>query len=279
MNNLNNISFDYLTKLNKNKTNYSSKNLDSMRKKFSSYASKEKDYNIIEKNKELEKKREYYNNQKKIHKKKNNYKKNNRIKEQNLNGFNLRQNNLIKNKKEIIKDQKFINHSKINSSVNFNHINKTNAQNEYIHKHHYSNNFNIMINTNKINTNNINVLNKNYSTSTNRPIFNLIKNLREKIKKEKEKIKINSELRSSKKLKSMKTLPINNNSLNYLKQNKLNNKITKKNLKYISEYNNNLKEEKRIKKNCLSDVNEKIIEEIKYSNYGINTIYKDEIKE
>ena len=124
-----------------------------------------------------------------------------------------------------------------------------------------------------------NVLNKNYSTSTNRPIFNLIKNLREKIKKEKEKIKINSELRSSKKLKSMKTLPINNNSLNYLKQNKLNNKITKKNLKYISEYNNNLKEEKRIKKNCLSDVNEKIIEEIKYSNYGINTIYKDEIKE
>ena len=279
MNNLNNISFDYLTKLNKNKTNYSSKNLDSMRKKFSSYASKEKDYNIIEKNKELEKKREYYNNQKKIHKKKNNYKKNNRIKEQNLNGFNLRQNNLIKNKKEIIKDQKFINHSKINSSVNFNHINKTNAQNEYIHKHHYSNNFNIMINTNKINTNNINVLNKNYSTSTNRPIFNLIKNLREKIKKEKEKIKINSELRSSKKLKSMETLPINNNSLNYLKQNKLNNKITKKNLKYISEYNNNLKEEKRIKKNCLSDVNEKIIEEIKYSNYGINTIYKDEIKE
>ena len=279
MNNLNNISFDYLSKINKKKTNNSSKNFDTIRKKFGSYLSKEKDNNMAENNKELEKKREYYNNQKKIHKKKHNYKKNNRIKEQNLNGFNLRQNNLMKSKKEIIKKQKFISHSKINSSINFNHINKPNAPYEFIHKHHYSNNFNVMINTNKISNNSINLLNKNYSTSSNRPIFNLIKNLREKIKKEKEKLKLNSELRSSKKLKSMKILPINNNSLNHLKQNKLHNNKTKKNIKNISEYNDNYKEGKKVKKNCLSDVNEKLIEEIKNSKYDINTIYKDELKE
>ena len=278
MNNLNNISFDYLTKINKKKTNNSSKDFDSMKKKFSSCVSKEKNYNILEKNKELEKKREYYNNIKKIHKKKSNYKKNNRIKEQNLNEFNLRQNNLVKNKKEIKIKQKFISHSKINSSVNFNHINKPNTKNEYIHKHHHSNNFNVIINNNKINSNNINILNKNYSTSNNRPIFNFIKNLREKIKKEKEKMKINSELRSSKKLKSMKALPINNNGLNDLKQNRLNNKKIKKNIKYISEYNDNFNDEKRIKKNFLSDVNEQIIEGTKISKYGINTIYKDGIK-
>jgi len=84
-----------------------------LRKKLSSYVSKEKNINIEEKNREMEKKREYYNNQKRIHKRKHNCKKNNRIKEQNLNGFNLRQNNLMKSKKEIIKKPKFISHTKI----------------------------------------------------------------------------------------------------------------------------------------------------------------------
>ena len=276
MNNLNNISFDYLSKINKNKANNSYKNFDILRKKLSSYVSKEKNINIEEKNREMEKKREYYNNQKRIHKRKHNCKKNNRIKEQNLNGFNLRQNNLMKSKKEIIKKPKFISHTKINSSINFNHINKPNAPFEYIHKHHNSNNFNMMINTNKIN-NNINIINKNYSTSINRPIFNLVKNLREKIKKEKS--KINSEQRSSKKLKSMKILPLNTNNLNPLKQNKLKSKKNKKSIKDITDFNDINRAGKRIKKNCLSDVNEKLIDEIKISKYDINTIYKNEIKD
>ena len=276
MNNLNNISFDYLSKINKNKPNNSYKNFDILRKKLSSYVSKEKNINIEEKNREMEKKREYYNNQKRIHKRKHNCKKNNRIKEQNLNGFNLRQNNLMKSKKEIIKKPKFISHTKINSSINFNHINKPNAPFEYIHKHHNSNNFNMMINTNKIN-NNINIINKNYSTSINRPIFNLVKNLREKIKKEKS--KINSEQRSSKKLKSMKILPLNTNNLNPLKQNKLKSKKNKKSIKDITDFNDINRAGKRIKKNCLSDVNEKLIDEIKISKYDISTIYKNEIKD
>ena len=52
MNNLNNISFDYLSKINKKKTNNSYKNFESLKKKLSSYVSKEKDYNKTKKNKE-----------------------------------------------------------------------------------------------------------------------------------------------------------------------------------------------------------------------------------
>ena len=95
MGNLNNIHFDYLSKLTKKNYYHNSyKTIGSIKRKISNYISKEK--TIINNKKELERQREYYNNQKKLHKKKSNYKKNNRIKEQNLNGFNLRQNNLMK---------------------------------------------------------------------------------------------------------------------------------------------------------------------------------------
>ncbi len=98
MNNLNNISFDYLSRLTKKQYQNSYKSIASIKKQVYNYVSKEK--NTFENHKEIERQREYYNNQKKLHKKKNNYKKNNRIKEQNLNGFNLKQiNNIIKKNK------------------------------------------------------------------------------------------------------------------------------------------------------------------------------------
>jgi hypothetical protein len=89
LNNLNNISFDYFSKLTKKHYQSSYKTIASIKKQVYNCISKEK--NLIDNMKELERNKEYYNNKKKLHKKKNNYKNKNRIKEQNLNEFNLKQ--------------------------------------------------------------------------------------------------------------------------------------------------------------------------------------------
>ena len=270
MNNLNNISIDYLSKISTKKLNNSYKNFESLKKKLSNYVSKEKDNNISERKKQLEKKREYYNNQKKIYKKNNpNFKKNNRIKEQNLNEFNLRQSNIMKKRKDMNNHHKFINHNKINSSINFNHIYKQNTPSELIHINNYSNKFNPKLSTNN-NNNFTYMLNKNNSTSNNQTIGKIIKNLREKIKNGKEKLKINSVRISPKKIQHIQPLPKNNNSLNPLKTFRnsyhIKNKLTKKNVKeknIVTIFNDYFKIGKKMKKNCLTDMNEEIIEKIK----------------
>ena len=289
MNNLNNISFDYLSKINKKKTNNSYKNFESLKKKLSSYVSKEKDYNKTKKNKELEKKREYYNNQKRIHKKKNNYKKNNRIKEKSLNEFNLEQMKIINNKKDLINRHILKRHNKINSSINFGNYIKKNVPNEYIHRHNNSNNFNIIINTNKIN-NIPNIINKNYSTSNNKPIDNIIKNLKETIQKGKERSKMKSEQISPKKISNININSFsknnNNNILNPIKTLRHSHKIKKKIIKdynkeknLVTEFNNYFKIKKKIKKNCLSDLNKKIIDDIKDNKNDSISIVSDKSKE
>ena len=273
MNNLNNISFDYLTKIKKIKNNNSYNNFDAIKKRLSIYVSKDKDNNIFEKNKRLEKKKEYYNNQKRLHKKNNNYKKINRIKDNNLNGFNLKQIKTKKPKKDLNKNHKFISHTKINSSINFNHHSKNNINipKEYIHRHNNSNNFNIMINTNKINNNIANILNKNYSTlNNNQSIDIIIKNLREKLKK-REKPKIKSEQVSPKKIIfNKKNCQKNINYLNPIKtfrhSHNIKKKVVKENNKeksLLNEFGNYFKNIKKNRNNCLSDLNEKVIEEIK----------------
>ena len=68
MNNLNNISFDYLSRLTKKNFQNSYKSIFSIKKQVFNYVSKE--INIIDSHKEIEKQREYYNNQKKLHNKK-----------------------------------------------------------------------------------------------------------------------------------------------------------------------------------------------------------------
>lgn len=69
MNNLNNISFDYLSKIaKKHHLSNTYKTISSIRKQANNYVSKEK--NIFDNPKEVERHREYYNNQKKLHKKK-----------------------------------------------------------------------------------------------------------------------------------------------------------------------------------------------------------------
>ena len=279
MNNLNNISFDYLSKIGKNKYNNSFKNFDSMKMRFTNHVSKKKDDNITERNKELEKKKEYYNNQKILHKKKNNYKKCNRIKEQNLNGFNLKQIKNKKCKKDFTNKNKFISHNKINSSINFNYHGGQNAKNEYIHRHNYSNNFNIMINTNKINNNIINMLNQNYSTYNSKSIENFIKNLRERIKKGKEKSNINSEQISPKKAYNRQNYFKNNNLVNPIKTFRYSHKMKKTIIKdnnkeknIVGEFNNYFGKTKKNRKNCLSELNEKTIEEIKNFKSTINSI-------
>ena len=259
MNNLNNINFDYFSKINKKKYNNSYKNLENIKKKISNYVSKEKDKNIAERNKELEKKREYYNNQKKIYKKKNNYKKSNRMKVQNINGFNLKQIKVIKSQKDFFNRHKFIRHNKINSSIIFNHYTNPKSLNENNHKHNYSNNLNISINTNKINTN-----------SNNQSIENIIKNLRDKIKKRQEKSKFNSEQISPKKFNNINMFSKDKNDRNTIKEmrhsHKLKKNIIKDNIKeksIINEYND---------KNCLSDLNKKIKSEINNYNHNYNSI-------
>ena len=276
MNNLNNISFDYLSKINKKNSKNNHNKFAYIRKQLSCHASKEKNKNISKLEKQLEKKREYYNNQKKIHKKKHNYKQNNRLKEQNLNSFNLKQVNNIRK-------HKFISHTKINSSINFSHCFKKSMQKEYIHKHNYSNNLNIMLNTNNINNNignnKIKVLSKNYSTSNNKTINVIFKNLREKIKTGKERIKINSANISSKKAYNNQTLPKKNIILNPSKTlrnsyKSKNNKIEKNEKENIvTEHNNYYKKVERLRKNCLSDINGKIAQEIKneINSYSINS--------
>ena len=279
MNNLNNISFDYLTKIKKLKNNNSYNNFDAIKKRLNIYVSKEKDNNnIFEINKRLEKKKEYYNNQKRLHKKNNNYKKINRIKDNNLNGFNLKPNKTRKPNKDLNKNHKFISHNKISSSINFNHHLNNNIPKEYIHRHNNSNNFNIMINTNKINNNFANILNKNYSTSNNNQSIDIIiKNLREKLKK-REKPKIKSEQVSPKKIIfNKKNCQKNINNLNPIKTFRHSHNIKKKVIKennkeknILNEFNNYFKNiKKNNRNNCLSDLNEKVIEEIK--NYKKNS--------
>ena len=283
MNNLNNISFDYLTKIKKIKNNNSYNNFEPIKKRLCIYFSKEKDNNILEINKRLEKKKEYYNNQKRIHKKKDNYKKINRIKEQNLNGFNLKQIKNKKPKKDLNKNHKFISHNKINSSINFNHHSKINIPKEHIHKHNHSNNFNIMINTNKINDNIANFINKNYSTLNNNQLMgNIIKNLKDKLKKRKEKPKIKSEQISPKKIIYKKQKNAKNiNNLNQIKPFRHSHHIKKKIIKdnnkeknVLNEFNNYFNKRKKNRKNCLSDLNEKVIEEIKSYKNTSNTELK-----
>ena len=283
MNNLNNINIDYLSKVSTKKLNNNHKNFESIKKKLSNYISKEKDNNISERKKQLEKKREYYNNQKKIYKKNPNFKKNNRIKEQNLNEFNLRQSNIMKNKKEIYNQNRFINHNKINSSINFNCIYKQNVPSELIYVNNYSNKISQKLSTNKINNNFSHILNKNYSTSNNQKIDNIIKSLREKIKNGNEKLKINSVRISPKKMHYIKPLSKNNNSLNPLKTFRnsyhLKKKFDKKNVKeknLVKIFNDYFKIGKKKKKNCLSDMNEEIIEKIKSCDNNLNSIYKCE---
>ena len=280
MNNLNNISLDYFSKNNKKKYNNSYKTFESIKKKLNNYVSKEKDKNMKERNKEFEKKREYYDNQKKIHKKKNNYKKGNRIKEQNLNGFNLKQIRNMKSKKNFFNKLKFISHNKINSSIIFNHYTKQKGQYDNINKYHNSNNLNIWIHTNKINNSLENILNKNYSTSNNQSIENIFENIRNKIKKGKEKSKINSEQVSPKKMNKMHIFLKKNNNANPNKtlrnSHKIKKKIIKDNFKeksIINEFNDDFKNEKNNIKNCLSDLNGKTIEEINNSWQNHNSIY------
>ena len=237
MNNLNNISFDYLLRLTKKK-NYknSYKSMASIKKQVYNYVSKEK--NNLDNHKELEKQREYYNNQKRLHNKKNNYKNNNRIKEQNLNGFNLKQiNNIIlkknknndsinlkintlntnKYKNDILITQR--NNTNYNNSINFSHNKKIkNKSNEFHHRHNFSNNLNIIINTNNTKNNpnkNItinNSTNNNISYNNQKSISNIIQNLKGKIdnnvkEKGKEKIsKITSARISPKKISDKKKL-------------------------------------------------------------------------
>ena len=283
MNNLNNISIDYLSKISTKKLTNSYKNFESLKKKLSSYVSKEKDNNVSERKKQLEKKREYYNNQKKIYKKNNpNFKKNNRIKEQNLNEFNLRQSNIMKKRKDMNNHHKFINHNKINSSINFNHIYKQNVPSELLHINNCSNKFNPKLSTNKNNTNFTYMLSKNNSTSNNQTIGKIIKNLREKIKNGNEKLKINSVRISPKKIHHIQPLSKNNNSLNPIKTFRnsyhLKNKLNKKNVKeknIVTIFNDYFKIGKKMKKNCLTDMNEEIIEKIKSCDNNLNS-YKCE---
>ena len=68
MNNLNNINFDYLSRLTKKQYQNSYKSIESIKKQVYNYVSKEK--NTFENHKEIEKQSENYNNQKKLHKKK-----------------------------------------------------------------------------------------------------------------------------------------------------------------------------------------------------------------
>ena len=286
MNNLNNISFEYLSKVNKKKNNYNSyKNFDTIQKRLNNYISKEKNYNVIERNKELEKKREYYNNQKKLHNKKNTYKQNNRIKEQSLNGCNLKQIKKIKNKNDFINKIRTIRHNKMNSSTIFNHKIKQNIPNEHIPKNNISNNYNNMIYTNKINQNVANILNQNHSTFYNPQLDNIMKNIKEKIHKG-EKAKINSQQISPKKIQNMFYYTKNINSINPIKKfrnsHKLKNKIKKHNNRkksIVTEFNNYFKIKKRIQKNCLTDLNEKTIEEIKNYKKDSISIHGDNTKE
>ena len=129
MNNLNNISFDFLSKITKkNSQNNSKKTISSINKQVYNYVSKEKNNFDIQKN--VEKYREYYNNQKKLHKKKSNYRYNNRIKEQNLNSFNLKHINNISKKNK--------NNESTNLTIN-NYINNKTKRNNIIHNHNNSN--------------------------------------------------------------------------------------------------------------------------------------------
>ena len=223
MNNLNNISFDYLSRLTKRKYLNSYKSIASIKKQVFNYVSKEK--NLLDNHKEIEKQKEYYNNQKKLHNKKNNNKNNNRIKEQNLNGFNLKQiNNILKKNKNnesinltnltlntinnlntlnnnsknkndnLITQRNNTIHNYNNSGKNFSYNKKNkNKSNDFHHQYNYSNNFNSILNTNKtnnnidklINNNNININKKNISYNHQKTISNIIYNLKGKIDKNK----------------------------------------------------------------------------------------------
>ena len=277
MNNLNNISFDYLLRLTKKNYQNSYKNIASIKKQAYNYVSKEK--NILNSHKELEKQREYYNNQKKLHNKKNNYKKNNRIKEQNLNGFNLKQiNNILlkknkinesinltlntlnntKYKNDILITQRNNTKHNYNNSINFSQNKKIkNKSNDYHHRHNYSNNLGVIINTtnNKNNQNkNIhnNINSNNISYNNQKTINHIIKNLKGKINKnvkEKDKIiKINSAQISPKKIsakKNFKPQSKDHKSNNQKNNNKENNNVQT----YIKNISRNSIKNKDIKKN------------------------------
>ena len=205
MNNLNTISFDYLSKITKKfSQNNSNKTISSIKRQTYNYVSKEK--NIFDNQKKEEKYREYYNNQKKLHKKKTNYKQNNRIKEQNLNSFILKHsNNILKNNKNnestnLIINNYFKNKNKKNNIVHnhtnsnqdiYNH-NKKIASNEFNYIHNFAQSLNFTINHNN------KIVNK-MNTTNPKAINQIIKSLKG-IKNNKEKsLKINSAQISPKK--------------------------------------------------------------------------------
>ena len=306
MNNLNNISFDYLSKITKmNRQNNSNKTVSNIKKQIYNYISKEK--NIFDNKKNVEKNREYYNNQKKLHKKKSNYKLNNRIKEQNLNSFNLKHinNNLKKNKnndstnltinnylnKKTKKNNIIHNHSNSNQGI-YNH-NKKMTSNEVNYIHNYTHSSNFTINhknkiVNKINSTNPKTIKEIIKTLKG------IKNNREKL------IKINSAQISPKKnnyqLKQPSKDGKNNNlkiNVQKLKENIDNNKKevilrnsdnNERKVNIINtEYDNKMKFMKNIiNLNYINDINEvsieapknnkvNIINDTSYNNQTINS--------
>ena len=323
MNNLNNISFDYFSKLAKKHYQSSYKTIASIKKQVYNYISKEK--NLLDNMKELERNKEYYNNQKKLHKKKNNYKNKNRIKEQNLNEFNLKQiNNILRKNKinesinlttknfnsskkiksDYLKTQR--NHSNHNHNHNCTNSNSGNISHikKNSHMNNFSNNFNILINTNKISNSNINKnINNNNITYTNQKTINqIIKNLKSKISKnpKEKKLKINSAQISPKKInypskpvskegknkninvnvKSKKTL---GNSIKVKQSKKIFNKKEKdkENKKEIilTNYNSNDNNDMNIKEKCEKNVITEYNNNLKKMKKKINFNYLNDINE
>ena len=284
MNNLNNVCFDYLSKLTKRNYQNSYKTIASIRRKINSYVSKEK--TIIHNKKELERQREYYNNQKKLHQKKSNYKNNNRIKEQNLKGFNLKQINTIL-KKNKNNESTSLNKSNVNSSKNiknknyktqrnyrhnnsiswnFNY-NKKNISIEFKHKHNFSNNLNIE--TNKISNKKNNLMNNNFSNitySNQKTINQIIKNLKEKMVKYpmEKKLNIKSEQISPNKIINNQLKPFSKEGK--ISNSKINNINGKKSIGHsikVKKSQNNFDKKEKVISNDKKDKHKNIISEYK----------------
>ena len=210
MNNINNFGYDYLSKLTKKYNQNSLNNISKFQRQIFNYVSKEKKINDNEN--ELERQKEYYNNQKKIHNKKNNQI-NNRINKENIfiakfndepfsrktkieKNFNNLNINIDDNKNNFINNNNY--KLKLNNKVkNINNININ-------HIHTLSNDFNLVIDMDKINNN---YINKNIHKSTNSISFNNPKSISQMIKEIKSKLNNRYNKNISIKIKSAEISP------------------------------------------------------------------------